>query len=457
MNTKFSYIFFMILLLLLIIISNVIKIYTKNHVDTFAVISIIISLILLLLVIKNSFISKKKTSNIEYSNEKATKIFVAEERYKKLLDLSPVGIFLNTEGKIIYGNTKLLELLGYLDIEEVKGRPATDFIHPDYQGLAKERIMYALQNVGTKIEPLEEKFIKKDSSVIDVIVVSSSIIYNKKPTIQGYIFDITKKLQLENELKIRNQELINHQQELIEARNKALTADKLKSAFLANMSHEIRTPMNSIIGFSSLLILNTESKEDRQYANMINDSCNTLLRLIEDIIDISKIEAGQLSIIKNNHNINDIITELHYKFNSTYNNNKNLSFKATIPDNHNNPMMYTDATRLNQILSNLLSNAFKYTEKGEIEFGYKILSSEKKEEIEFFVKDTGIGIDKNDLDIIFDRFIRVARSESRMYSGTGIGLSIVKNLTNMLGGSIKVISKLEEGSSFYVKFPLQKN
>ena len=181
----------MILLLLLIIISNVIKIYTKNHVDTFAVISIIISLILLLLVIKNSFISKKKTSNIEYSNEKATKIFVAEERYKKLLDLSPVGIFLNTEGKIIYGNTKLLELLGYLDIEKVKGRPATDFIHPDYQGLAKERIMYALQNVGTKIEPLEEKFIKKDGSVIDVIVVSSSIIYNKKPTIQGYIFDIT--------------------------------------------------------------------------------------------------------------------------------------------------------------------------------------------------------------------------------------------------------------------------
>lgn len=440
----------MILMLLFMIISNAIKIYSKNNFDTLTVISILFSFILLFLVIKEKPIIKKILNN------KDTPIYVIDNKYQKLLDLSPVGVFLNQKGKIIYSSPKLIELLGYSNLEEIKGRLATDFIHPDYQEVALKRMIPALQNIGTKIEPLNEKFIKKDGSIIDVIVVSSSIIYMKKPTIQGYVFDITKISKLENELKIRNQKLTEQQEELIEARNKAMTADKLKSAFLANMSHEIRTPMNSIIGFSSLLIQNTTSDEDRQYANMINDSCNTLLRLIEDIIDISKIEAGQLSIIRNNHNINDIITELHYKFNSTYNINKNLSFKATIPDGRNNPVMYTDATRLNQILSNLLSNAFKYTEKGGIEFGYKILSSGKNEEIEFFVKDTGIGIKKDDLDIIFDRFVRVAKSDSRIYSGTGIGLSIVKNLADMLGGSIKVISELEEGSSFYVKFPLQK-
>ncbi len=374
----------------------------------------------------------------------------------KLLDISPVGVFLIQEGKIIYGNPKLIKLMSYDNLDEATGKPATEFIHPDFQKPAINRIAYGLKHIGTEIEPLIEKFVKKDGTLLDVIVVSSSFMYKNKPTIQGYVFDITEQLQMEKELKEKNRRLVEQQKELIDAKNKALAADKLKSAFLANMSHEIRTPMNSIIGFSTLLAQNKQSEEEKLYSNMINSSCNTLLRLIEDIIDISKIEAGQMSISKGEHSINSILNELYYEY-DTLNKNSDITFELSVPGKNDDIILYTDGIRLKQVLSNLLSNAFKFTDKGKIEFGYKLINTGKDEAIEFFVKDTGIGISQNDLKVIFDRFIKVAKSESKIYSGTGIGLAIAKNLVDMLGGSLDVISKPGQGSSFFVRFPVSKD
>ena len=382
--------------------------------------------------------------------EKWNKKLVVEQRYKKLLDISPVGVFMIQEGRIVYSNYKLISLLGYEKLDEVYMRHVLDFIHPDYHKLAVSRIGKMLKNPGTEVEPLEEKFVKKDGSYIDAIVVSASVIYMDKPTVQGYVFDITEMLRYEGELKKMNIELLNKQDELIKAKNKAMEADKLKSAFLANMSHEIRTPMNAIVGFTSLLIQKYDSEEDKMFTNIINSSCDHLLNLIDDIIDISKIEAGQLKIIKETFSINDILSTVFLKYDSI-NNKPSVKLELVIPETYEDVKIHSDKVRLDQILSNLISNAIKYTDAGKVEFGYKL---KDESVVEFFVKDTGIGIDKNDVNIIFDRFRRIDIPGDKIYRGAGIGLAIVKSLVDMLGGKISVESELGKGSCFYVSFPV---
>ncbi|NPA35654.1 MAG: PAS domain S-box protein [Chlorobi bacterium] len=381
----------------------------------------------------------------------SSKVYITDERYKSLLEISPAGVYMIQEGKVIYSNPKLIELLGYNNLDEITGRPVTDFILPKYHHIARKRMALALQKIGSKINPLEETFVKKDGSTINVIVVSSSMIYLDKPTIQGYVFDISRILKLKKKLKKRNKKLLKQKKELIKARNEAMKADRLKSAFLANISHEIRTPMNSIIGFSSLLAQDTKSPENKQYADIINDNCNILLNLIEDIIEISNIETEQVKITNDNYHINEIIDNLYYKFNNTFE-HKNIQFIRTKPES--DIVMYTDDQKLSRILSNLLSNAFKFTEKGKIEFGYRVINSDDYNEIEFFVTDTGKGINSSDAELIFDRFTKLSETDSKIYSGTGIGLNMVKKLTDMLGGSIRVESRLNEGTAFFIKFPL---
>jgi len=475
-----SYIVSLLKLLILLSIGNSVFIFFHFDSVLLSLSSLIVIMLLIFLTQKDKIVRKKYTTEIEQKNKEYEllheefkkkqkesnrlvkkldkrnrklsdiniRMMLIEKRYKKLLDISPVGVFLIQKERIIYSNYKLLELLGYDDLNEGIGRPAIDFLHPDCHKIAIKRMEKMMQQTGTEVEFQEQKFIKKDGAIINAIVVSVSMIYMKKLTIQGYVLNITDRIKQEKELKLINCQLRAKQKQLIVARDKARSADKLKSAFLANMSHEIRTPMNAIIGFSSLLVQNKQSEEDRKYVEIINNSCSILLTLIDDIIDISKIDAGQLNIVKDTHLVNSIVKELYDKFNTT----KNIvSFELDISDNSEKTVIYTDAVRLKQILSNLLSNAFKFTEKGSVKFGYEI----KDKTIEFFVKDTGIGIGKDDVNIIFDRFRRTANSKAKIYGGTGIGLAIVKELVTLLGGSIRVISKPQIFTCFYINFPLQ--
>ncbi|RLD47849.1 MAG: hypothetical protein DRI94_13385, partial [Bacteroidetes bacterium] len=223
--------------------------------------------------------------------------------------------------------------------------------------------------------------------------------------------------------------------------------NKLKSAFIANLSHEIRTPMNSIIGFSKLLKRNNLTKENiNNYTDIIIENGNNLLIIINDILDISKLQAKQFSIKKSKFNLNKLILNLFSDFEAKTNNN--IEFLLKIPSNFSNIIINTDEIRLKQILINFLSNAVKFTKKGVISIGYEFFD----DKIKIFVKDTGIGISKKNKLKIFDSFVQVDNKLSRKYEGTGLGLAISKELSILLGGTIGVNSHYGKGSEFFIIF-----
>ncbi|MEZ5082925.1 MAG: ATP-binding protein [Bacteroidales bacterium] len=230
----------------------------------------------------------------------------------------------------------------------------------------------------------------------------------------------------------------------------------LKSAFLANVSHEIRTPMNAIIGFSEILTNpDLTQKEREEFIHYITQGSNTLMTLIEDIIDITKIEAGQIKIDFYDCNVDDLLDELYATFLKMKNkeNKPDLELRMSKPPAEKGFIISTDPHRIRQILSNLLGNALKFTKEGYIEFGYSLKGSDI---IEFFVKDTGIGIPENKMQVIFERFGQVDSNRNFEHKGTGLGLSISKKLAELLGGELSVNSEEDEGSTFYLKLPVYK-
>ena len=280
--------------------------------------------------------------------------------------------------------------------------------------------------------------------------------------VTGISLDITKRKQIDEELKLYSKKLSEQNEilriindELVRAKEKAVESDRLKSSFLANMSHEIRTPMNAILGFSDLLKSNKFSDERKErFVEIINSKSRQLLQIITDIIDISKIEAGQIKISNKNFSINDLLRDLEISYRSIQKHEKKpikLIIKLKLTDA--NSWIYADKLRIDQILNNFLSNAFKFTEKGEIELGYQI---KEDKTIVFYVRDTGIGISNDEMKIIFDRFRQVSSSYDRIYGGTGLGLSISRGLAGKLGGSIWVESEVNKGSTFYLRIPYTK-
>lgn len=239
--------------------------------------------------------------------------------------------------------------------------------------------------------------------------------------------------------------------ELEEAKKKAEEADKLKTAFLANMSHEIRTPMNAILGFSSLLENETLTHEVRkEYLGIIQSSGNQLLKLIEDIIDIAKIEAGEINIETAPVQINHLLKELWLMFSkSIEEKNKAIELYVFCESDYHHFAVLSDYYRLKQVLSNLIGNAVKFTHAGNIDFGYSVFN----ETIQFYVKDTGIGIPKSMHDKIFDRFRQVGVIQNE---GAGLGLSITKGIVKLLGGHIWLTSEEGKGTTFYFTIPYKK-
>lgn len=244
------------------------------------------------------------------------------------------------------------------------------------------------------------------------------------------------------------------EEELIIAKEKAEESDRLKSAFLANMSHEIRTPMNGIMGFAELLKEpNLSGKEQQEFISIIEQSGTRMLNIINDIIDISKIESGLMEVLISETNINEQM-EYIYKFFKPEVDQKGvqISFKNGLPSDKS--LLKTDTEKIYAILINLVKNAIKFTSKGSVEFGYNLKTDNPEHpELEFFVKDTGIGIREEQLHIVFERFRQTNESISRNFEGAGLGLSISKAFVEMLGGKIWVESKKGKGSSFYFTIP----
>jgi signal transduction histidine kinase len=239
---------------------------------------------------------------------------------------------------------------------------------------------------------------------------------------------------------------------LIMAKEKAEESDRLKTAFLHNISHEIRTPLNAIVGFSDILGNQDLSPEKKKsYNEIISSSNKQLVHIIDSIMKVSQMEAGQLSVDESSVNIKKLVTTLYNQFQPQAT-RRNLLFRLDCLNIGEDMVIVTDEVKLRQILSNLLDNAFKFTHEGQIAFG----CIEDGGYIEFRVEDTGIGIPVDEQDKIFKRFYQASKPDSQFYSGTGLGLSICAGYAFLLGGSLDVKSSAGKGSVFTLKIPVKK-
>lgn len=337
--------------------------------------------------------------------------------------------WVNHAGQFNYANNSACETLGYTK-DELLRKKITDIISKftlddwnDFWEISKKE--------GSLV--FEILFKRKGNITFPAELVLNYIKHEGQEYSFAFVRDISDRKQKEENLK--------------KAKEKAEEADKLKSAFLANMSHEIRTPMNAIIGFSDMLIQEGFDNDERQeFANIIKSSGDTLLKLIDDIINISIIEAGQLKCNLKNFYLNQLLKEIHLSFQGEKQrlNKRNIDIKLKLEVPEDRIMIYTDKIRFQQILSNLLGNALKFTDNGYIEFGYSIIN---KKELSVYVKDTGIGIPKDKLSVIFERFNKLSNGK-KLYSGTGLGLTISKRIVEQLGGKISVDSEPGKGSIF---------
>ena len=331
-------------------------------------------------------------------------------------------------------------MFGYSS-EELINRKLTDVIVPeaDKETVRKDYIGVREGRTITR----NAVRIKKSNEDVFVSIISTPIeIEEGQLGIYLIYTDITKQKQYEEKLKI--------------AKEKAEEADRLKTAFLNNLSHEVRTPMNAIVGFSELLTKEVLSFEERnKYLSAICTSTRTLLELINDIVDIAKIETGELNVDNQKFELNSLLDELETQYISELNTlqKKRIELKLT-KGVKQDLFINTDQLRLKQILTNLISNALKFTSKGYIEYGYIV--NEEINELYFFIKDTGIGIDEKDTKIIFERFRQVDVSSKRKYGGSGLGLAISKELVKLLGGKIGVESVPGKGTMFWFTLPMEE-
>ena len=298
---------------------------------------------------------------------------------------------------------------------------------------------------------LELEFVNKDGRTYwSETVVSVVMGEDGKPcNILASGRDITERKRTETLLYKQNIELQV-------AKEKAEESDRLKSAFLANISHEIRTPMNGILGFADFL-RNPDLTEDKklQYIDIINSSSRQLLGIITDIIEISKIETNLITIMKSKTNINSIIDLVYSNLKLAIPPVKNIRLLTSKTLFDEDCEIITDEVKLQQVITNLVENAIKYTDDGDVEIGYRVEINTG--ELLFFVKDTGIGIDKANHKVIFDRFRRVEMTQAtELRGGTGLGLAISKAYVELLGGRIWVESEIVKGSIFYFTLPFEK-
>jgi PAS domain S-box-containing protein len=328
------------------------------------------------------------------------------------------------------GKTKESEVLGKTDIELFPG-------HIGERGYADDK---KILKTGKPIFDLEEEFINA-KGVKRWLLTTKIPLRDKDGNVNGLVgigYDITERKHII--------------EELIRAKEKAEESDRLKTAFLHNISHEIRTPMNAIVGFSALLgEPDIDEKVRASYIEVIMQSSNHLLSIISDIVDISNIEANIIKTLKNEVNVNSILKSLCNQFIHKADEKKiSLICEKGLSDSE--ALIFTDTTKLNQILSNLVSNALKFTDNGQVRIWYSL----KDKYLEFGVSDTGIGISSEHHARIFDRFYQVSSDMERLYEGTGLGLAISKAYVEHLGGKIWLLSEPGIGTSFFFTIPYEK-
>ena len=395
-----------------------------------------------------SRLSSAMKNALELKDEKAKraidkeKLRISEERYKLSIEGSQDGIWdRDLKTNEIYFSSRWKSMLGYENNEIVNTYKSFEtLLHPDDRDIALSAIDNHLKR-NTPFYHVEFRLKCKNGSY-KWIFARGKALFDKDGIpyrIAGSHTDISEQKKMEYKL--------------VKAKEKAEESDRLKSAFLANMSHEIRTPMNGILGFASLLNEpNLSGESQKRYIKLIEKSGTRMLNLINNIVSISKIESGLVEVNNVEFNINEQQEYLYNFFKPEVEAKKiDFSFKSSLSVAHS--IIKTDKEKFLSVLTNLIKNAIKYTERGSIEFGYNL----KGKFLEFYIKDTGIGIESNRQGVIFDRFIQADIEDKMAVQGAGLGLSISKAYVEILGGEIWVESEIGKGSIFYFTIPFNND
>lgn len=377
-------------------------------------------------------------SDISKRKETENKIRESEEKLRLTIDNSPLGVAtVKMDGWFVTANKAFQNITGY-NIDELRELTLYDITHPDDRA-GNHQVFEKL--IGKEIESftLEKRYVKKSGSNIDVRI-HAGIVHDegKRPMFAlAFIEDITQQKLAEAEL--------------ISAKENAEESNRLKSEFLHNMSHEIRTPMNGIMGFSELLgEPGTSDDQLKYYTSIIKNSSKQLLRIIDDILEISILETKQQKLINTRFRLNDFIMELFSIFDLKAKDRKlPLYVNKGLSDEESS--IVSDKNKLGKIVSNLLENAFKFTSEGSIELGYY----KEKQNLVVYVKDTGIGISPENVERIFKRFSQENKGIAQSHGGLGLGLSIAKENAQLLGGDILVESEKGKGATFKVILPFK--
>lgn len=385
--------------------------------------------------IASDITEQKKTEELLRENE---------EQYRAVVENSHNGIaIIGEDFKFIYVNNKLCETFGRKSIEIID-KDFREFLDDESKQLVGDR--YNKRQQGEEVPSAYEfTVVRKDGEKrrveINSVVVEDS--KSRKRTI-AQLMDITERKKAE--------------QELLSALERATESDRLKSAFLATISHELRTPLNAIIGFSGLINKDLPIDSIIKFAKTVNLSGQDLLTIVEDLFDIALIESGVSKIRKSEVNLHAVLRDILevIKIEQYQINKSDLELNHTISSDAKDLIISTDLSKIKQILMNLLKNALKFTDEGHISYGYSIEEKQGKSMIKFFVEDTGIGIHKDKHGLIFDMFRQGDDSHTRRFGGTGIGLSIAKRLTELLGGELWLESEEGKGSIFYFTIPCEE-
>lgn len=361
-------------------------------------------------------------------------VSAAQSEYEILFSTIRDGlVFVHFDGTIIAGNSAFIQTFSPANTN-IAGLDYRSLINVTWQNGEEEALIEQLMVRGFT-DIYKKTATLKNGCKISFEVQSYRVQYNKEPVLCSIIRDVSHSETLMTEL--------------VKAKNKAEESDRLKAAFLQNMSHEIRTPMNGIVGFSEMLKSpDLPAEKKTLFIDTILKSSNQLLNIVNDILDISKIETGQTVICEKECNINHIIDYLYTTYHCEAE-ERNVELVAVKTKNDEEATLIADENKLKQIFGNIISNAFKFAPNGTVRFGYRITSAD----VLFFVADEGPGIPKHDQDKIFDRFDKGEVNLLKDYGGTGLGLAICKGTVELMKGAIWVESELNEGAHFYFSIP----
>lgn len=353
----------------------------------------------------------------------------SEGKYRNMIENALVGIYSTTlNGDLIIVNDALCRMLEYDSVDDLMAIPniITRYKNPS----DRPKMLEMIRNSG-KLTDMEITWLTKNGREIFVLI--SAVLHNG--TVSGMVIDISQRKQTELEM--------------FEQKERAELSDKLKTAFLANISHEIRTPLNGILGFTEILLEHDIAPSDKEhYSNLIQNLSGQLLSIVNDILEISRIETNQIKLSNSQININLILKRLFTTFEKQAK-GKNLNLILNSELNESQALIVGDGLRLVQVLTHLLNNAIKFTYSGSITYGCRI----SDEKLLFYVQDTGIGINSENKALIFERFRQVEDTLTRKFGGSGLGLSISKALVEMMGGNIFVDSDSGRGSTFFFTIP----